>query len=349
MQLYPEVAPNVDYFNQHPPEEYYMHMEPVVQAISAASNLGMLHLMSGLCPQPGCFDLSMSLSSLIKLTSLTISDGYVFPSTLPVIASLSQLRSLSLTYMINGVRDVSFLPTIASSLVRLTNLDVSGSHFLYGDGSLLSVLRSLTDLQQLRLEVANINGRQLSALDGLPVTAIHIDMGLNRLSTISSWLRPRLRDKLECVELSDSQMYDRTCIEGSALVDLSPVLLSAGPQFRSLGLNVIDPCPLVSRLSGMTQLTELALTEGYINEATMRSLSALVGLRQLILTESSVDAEWAEGAVLEVAGALRKLTRLSLWGYDDNDDSAVSPTILEGLGSRVVKQDRNILYLREVK
>ena len=351
----------VDFVQLHPPHALYVHMGPVVQAISAASNLCLLHLSCN-CDvdfdvdfglhesSDGRWDLPVSLSSLSSLSSLTISHGLHTSSMLPVIASLSQLRSLSLTYLMGrgGENGFLFLPTIASSLVQLTNLEVSGSRFLYGDGNVLSVLRSLTGLQQLRLDAANISSKQLSALDGLPVTAIEINMGLNRLSTISSWLQPRLLDKLECVQLLEDQ-YVRMASGGAALVELSSVLLSAGPQFCKLHLDVVNPCPLVSHLSGLTQLTELALFAAHVDEASLRSLAALVGLRCLMLPAITVQREWAEGAVLEVAGALHELTELHLWGLGDDDDSAVTPTILEGLGSRVVRQDGNILFLLEVE
>ena len=309
---------------------------PLLQALPAATQLKDLQLTFE--EEADLGHVMQSVSGLTKLTSLSITNGETFPLSISSLLSLTQLRSLSLVD--TSEWGYASIHSIASSLVQLTSLDLSGSD-LEDCISHFSALRSLTGLQELRLDDIIVPSQLLAELDGLPVTAIGISFRTaGDVSVTSSWLRPRLTNKLESVWLTDWEA--QSVIEGSDLVRLLPAFSAAGPQLKELELHLAHLSPVVSQVTGLTQLTRVVLSYGTLDQGALCKLSTLSGLQHLSLEDSTIDAAWAEGAVLGLVAALAQLTRLALCNED-----AVTPSILQALGSRVKSHLRNVLKLRQ--
>ena len=308
-------------------------VKPLLEAIPAASQLRDLHLTSDNVFQECGF-----LQSLSSLTCLSMHAVGIPPDTISSLLALTQLRSLALTKMF----DLVDFTLIARSLVQLTSVEFSSNYMeLRNSIGQLSALRSLTGLQQLRLGDVCVPSQRLGELDGLPVTEIGVSINTaEEISIASSWLQPRLADKMESIWLTDS--WGPQVIGESDLVKLLPALSAAGPQFKVLGLYFTHFNPLVSQLTGLTQLTSLALKDGTLDQGALQQLSILSGLQILSLEDSDIDAAWAEGAVLGLAAALPHLTRLVLC-----DEEAVTPSILQALGSRVKSRSKSVLVLKQ--
>ena len=247
-------------------------MVPLLQALPAATQLKDLQLV---CEEPADFrQVMQSISRLTKLTSLSFTNAETPPSAISSLLTLTELRSLALVNT-SGWRKTS-IHAIASSLVQLTSLDISGND-LEDYYSHLSALRSLTGLQQLPLDDVIVPSQHLAELDGLPVTAIGISLETTGdITTASSWLQPRLADKLESVCLIDWEAP--SVIEGSDLLRLLPAFSAAGPQFKDLELHLTQLSPVVSQLTGLTQLTCLSLNYGTLDQGALCQLSTLSGL-----------------------------------------------------------------------
>ena len=306
---------------------------PLLEAIPAASQLRDLHLTTEYM-----FEECDFLQSLSSLTCLRIHSVQIAPDDMPALLALTQLRSLALTYTYELV-DFNL---IASSLVHLTSVEFSSSNIdLETSPGQLSALRSLTSLQQLRLGDEYVRSQCLAELDGLTVTAIGINLRTSGDITIaSSWLRPRLADKLESIGLAD--FGEPPLSEGSELVRLLPAFSAAGPQFKDLNLFFDEFSPLLSHVSGLTQLTRLALRDGTVDQAALCQLSSLSCLQSLSLQGSRADASLAEDAVLGLIASLPQLTRLEL-----ADEIAMTPSMLQALGSRVISHLGYTLVLQQ--
>ena len=216
------------------------------------------------------------LGSLSNLTELVIRDSYLKTSDLQLIASLPNLKKLTLSNC--GLSGIQAL----AGAKGLTYLDLSDNSI--GDFTALS---SMTALQHLDLSHNALT--DLSAITSLP-TLQWLDVSYNSLTTIEA---VAACSGLTYLDLSYNTVPVLTGVEN--MRNLS-VLKAA-----SNGLSDISP------VSGLTKLTELDVSDNLLTDITC--LSPLNALEHLLFPRNQVTAlpAWSKECRLVTLDATNNL------------------------------------------
>ena len=276
----------------------------VLDSLAAAEQLCSLTLS---CSTPWSHvSLDAPFESLSTLTRLSI-DGFYTP-TAPVlhsILSLRGLKSLTLNWWPPEGCQVSelFMQQLSTRLVELTYLDL---RFLSVGFPALMQLRNLPDLKVL-LVCETFRGADLLQLDALPITSVAVGVEGTTQAHLMAWLRTGVGHMQRLAFIGE---------RGWSTLALHELPLHEVTQLQSLRIHNVQLSPVhagISALAPLTQLTSLDLDHCGLDDAAVRSLSALSNLRHLGLRENA-DISGAQGTMEVLARSMPQLERLELHG-----------------------------------
>ena len=208
-----------------------------------------------------------AVSSLTKLTTLSITDMDLSQNSLKAIGSLSNLTSLTLSSC--GLSSVATL----EGLTELTYLDLSGNTLRN-----ISVFAGFSKLEELHMSSNALT--DLDALSGLQSLRV-LDVSYNSLQSLSP-------------------IYSLTGLTTlkagtNAIASIEGIGVLTNLQILDLSQNILTD---ISYLSGCTELTELDLSDNTITDMTV--VAGLVKLLRLDLANNAIKElpEFPEGHAL---------------------------------------------------
>ena len=264
-------------------------LQPLLQSVGAAEQLRSLNIST---PRLRRLSLGVSLTMLTKLTSLHIK-GCTLCESIP---HATTLRNLSINTLYTRSEYGAFMQQVSASLVQLSRLELDGSS---GAGAAdMNHLCALPQLQQLELRQF-VYARELSKLEPLPITRIHINMEEGAEAGVGRWLHQSaagLRTLLYCKRPSSS----------NAFVAISPLVpLQHAPLLTSLAMS--DMQPNLTHLAALTQLTALGLNTCGLDDAGIVRLAGLSEFR-ILGVKGNKGISGAAGSMEVVAKSMPDLT-----------------------------------------